>query len=226
MEIESYSYSGQDPRGDPLCNTTCQLRCADIDLAQTESWLARQVSCSTADGRVSAPPLAQTADTLNVSLLYHRGHLQPPRHLSVGRCAAWPRVDALSVCSRCRLFNYLPHCRHWGEDYKSKSSQFRGKRLIWLDCHVLCPAKAHSELNLSWGLTSIWHPPCHVCMLMFTATVEQQVDPSTTQLECRMQMIHSSSSWMSFWFLVVWFVIPILSVRPAWSGKFINNYTE
>lgn len=150
MEIESYSYSGQDPRSDPLCNTTCKLWCADIDLAQTESWLARQVSCSTADWRVSAPPLAQTADALNVSLLYHRGHLQPPRHLSVGRRAAWPRVDALSVCPRCRLFNYLPRCRHWSEDYKSKSSQFRGKRrhLTWVACPVAGHGAQWAELEL------------------------------------------------------------------------------
>lgn len=150
MEIESYSYSGQDPRGDPLCNTTCKLRCADIDLAQTESWLARQVSCLTADGRVSAPPLAQTADALNVSLLYHRGHLQPPTHLSVGRCATWSHVDALSVCSWCRLFNYLPHCRYCDEDYKSKSSQFRGKRrhLTWVACPVPAHVAQWAELEL------------------------------------------------------------------------------
>lgn len=166
MEIESYSYSGQDPHSNPLCNTT-KLWCADIDLAQTGSWLAWQVSSLTADGKVSAAPLARTADTSNESLLYHWGHLEPPRHLSGGRRAARSHMEAFR--SRWRLSNYLPHCWYIDEDWQSKESWFkqegasRPRRTERWTCSVLTLILLHRV----------------VCMLMFTATVEQQVDPSS-----------------------------------------------
>lgn len=47
------------------------------------------------------------------------------------------------------------------------------------------PCPRHTELELRPDLNIA--APCHVCMLMFTATVEQQVDQSGTELKCQVQ---------------------------------------
>lgn len=184
MEIDSYSCSGQDPHSNPLCNAT-KLWCADIGLAQTGSWLARQVSSLTADGRVSAPPLARTADASNVSLLYHWGHLQPPRHLSGGRCAAQSHIEAFSVCSRCQLLNYRPHCGTVMKNDNQRRVSLGGKRrhLTWTSRPVPAHVTQWAELELCPDLDIA--APGHVCTLMFTATVEQLVGPSGTEFECQ-----------------------------------------